>query len=78
VEQRKYGQAARILGAIEQVLITSTPNLPTTPAEYKRSVVTVRGHLGEEGFTAAWSEGQAMSLEQAVAYALADHAASNA
>jgi hypothetical protein len=26
--------------------------------------------LGEEAFAAAWAEGRAMSLEQAVAYAL--------
>jgi tetratricopeptide (TPR) repeat protein len=36
---------------------------------------TVREALGEEAFGAAWEEGRAMSLEQAIAYAL-DEAAS--
>ena len=30
----------------------------------------VRSHLGEEALLAAWAEGRAMTLEQAVAYAL--------
>ena len=30
----------------------------------------VRSQLGEEGFEEAWAEGQAMTFEQAVAYAL--------
>jgi hypothetical protein len=29
-----------------------------------------RASLGEEGFAAAWAEGEAMTLEQAIAYAL--------
>jgi hypothetical protein len=28
--------------------------------------------LGEEGFAAAWAEGRAMSLDQAISLALAD------
>jgi hypothetical protein len=30
----------------------------------------VRQQLGEDAFNAAWEKGQAMSLEQAIAYAL--------
>jgi len=33
---------------------------------------TVRAQLDERIFTAAWAEGRAMTLEQAIAYALAD------
>jgi predicted ATPase len=35
-------------------------------------VAAVRAQLGEEAFAAAWAEGRAMSMEQAIAYALED------
>jgi predicted ATPase/class 3 adenylate cyclase len=37
---------------------------------FDESVATVRAALGDEAFAAAWAEGRAMTLEQAVAYAL--------
>jgi hypothetical protein len=33
-------------------------------------MAAARAALGEEAFAAAWAEGQAMTLEEAVAYAL--------
>lgn len=39
-------------------------------AEYERSVAVARATLGDEAFEAAYAKGQAMSLEEAVAYAL--------
>jgi hypothetical protein len=36
---------------------------------YERLVAEVRAILGAEAFTMAWAEGQAMTLEQAIAYA---------
>lgn len=38
--------------------------------EYEQALASARAALGEEAFTAAWDAGQAMILEQAVAYAL--------
>jgi hypothetical protein len=38
---------------------------------YEKVVATTRAVLGEEAFTAAWTEGQALTVEQAVALALA-------
>ena len=38
--------------------------------EYEQALASARVALGEKAFTAAWAEGQAMTLEQAVAYAL--------
>jgi ATP/maltotriose-dependent transcriptional regulator MalT len=38
----------------------------------------VRAQFGAAAFTQAWAAGQAMSREQAIAYALEDHAASTA
>jgi hypothetical protein len=39
---------------------------------YERAVAAMRVALGEEGFAAAWTEGQAMPLEEAIAEALRD------
>jgi tetratricopeptide (TPR) repeat protein len=38
--------------------------------DYERDVAAVRSRLSESAFAGAWSEGKAMTLEQAVAYAL--------
>ncbi len=38
--------------------------------EYERALTDGRGQLDEATWEAAWAEGQAMSLEQAIAYAL--------
>ena len=40
------------------------------PAEYNRTVAAARSALGEEAFAAAWAEGRALSLQQAVDFAL--------
>jgi tetratricopeptide (TPR) repeat protein len=48
-------------------------NSPTPPYErdqLEKATTTARLALGEEAFNAAWSEGRAMTLEQAVAYAI--------
>jgi predicted ATPase/DNA-binding NarL/FixJ family response regulator len=45
-------------------------NTLTDPADYERAIATVRATLSEEVFATRWAEGQAMSLEQAIAYAL--------
>jgi len=42
------------------------------PAIIPDAVSTLRTTLGDEAVTAAWAEGRAMSLEQAIAYALED------
>lgn len=42
----------------------------TRPDEQAQAVATARATLGEEAFTVLWAEGQAISLEQAIAFAL--------
>jgi hypothetical protein len=37
---------------------------------YERAVATARAQLNEATFAAHWAEGQAMTLEQAIVYAL--------
>lgn len=54
------GVAARIGGL----------HFPMYRREQSRTVATIRTVLDEHSFTAAWAEGQAMTLEQAIAFAL--------
>ncbi|MBV9173532.1 MAG: hypothetical protein JOZ81_26000, partial [Chloroflexi bacterium] len=64
-------RAARLLGAAEvtreQLGVTLRPD---DPVEHQRAVAAARGRLGEKRFAAAWSAGRAMSLAQAVTYAV--------
>ncbi len=43
---------------------------PVDQPEYERSLASLRAHLGEEKFNTVWAEGRAMTMEQAMAYAL--------
>ncbi len=50
----------------------STPVPPVEQANYARWVNSVRSQLGESAFTAAWANGVTLTLEQAIAAALAE------
>jgi DNA-binding NarL/FixJ family response regulator len=39
-------------------------------SDYEGNLAVARAGLGEQSFTAAWSQGSAMTLEQAIEYAL--------
>ncbi|MGD9147722.1 MAG: protein kinase, partial [Anaerolineae bacterium] len=63
--------AARILGASEALLEAMGIVMhPVERSEIDRHVAAVREQLDGATFDAAWAEGRAMSLEQAVSYAL--------
>ena len=63
--------AARLFGAADATRAALGIVLPPgLQAQYGRDLVAARSELGEPAWTAAWSEGRAMTLEQAVAYAL--------
>jgi hypothetical protein len=65
------GRAARLFGAAEALRETIGAVVgPSDRREYDRMVTAARTALGEEALTARWTEGRAMTLEQAVAYAL--------
>ncbi len=69
--QAKPILAARLLGAAEIMRETiGTPLPPSDGAEYARQVSAAGAALGQEGLAAAWAEGRAMSLEQAIERAL--------
>jgi hypothetical protein len=60
-----------MLGAVEALLeaigavLDADDRLP-----YERSVELVRAQLGEDAFKEAWQNGRAMSMAQAIEYAL--------
>jgi tetratricopeptide (TPR) repeat protein len=69
--QERYQRAARLLavaeGSRERIGYQRTP---LRRVQYARSVAATRAALGEDAFAAAWAEGQAMAVEQAIEYAL--------
>ncbi len=71
VAQEHLRRAAKLFGAAEALRhIFDLPLSPSERAEYDRTLAAARAGLGEEAFATAWDEGQAMTLEQIIAYAL--------
>jgi predicted ATPase/DNA-binding SARP family transcriptional activator len=69
--QGDYLRSCTLLGASEQLRHTiSTPLSTAEQADYERCLSTVRANLGGEAFADLWAKGQAMTLEEAIAYAL--------
>lgn len=64
-------RAARLLGAAdvcrEQL---GVPILPVERRDYEFSVSAIQAQLDQASFNAAWTEGRAMTMEQAIAFAL--------
>jgi non-specific serine/threonine protein kinase len=73
-EQGRAERAAVLLGAAAAVLEAIGVQLPilAQQREHGRTVKQAQALLGEEAFAAFLAEGRAMSLEQAIAYALED------
>jgi predicted ATPase len=71
---RGAGQrAARLFGADEALRETlGLGILRIWSDHYHRGVAAARALLGDAAFAAAWAEGRAMTLEQAIAYALSE------
>jgi tetratricopeptide (TPR) repeat protein len=70
--QGQFIRAAKLLGAAEAILVSiAAPLLPTDQHEYDHNVAALGEQLGSGELAAAWAEGQVMSMEQAIAYALA-------
>jgi predicted ATPase/class 3 adenylate cyclase len=70
---RVHGQAARaarLLGAAQALRdAMGAPVHAARRADHERQVSATRTAIGEEAFAAAWAEGQAMTFDQALAYA---------
>jgi non-specific serine/threonine protein kinase len=70
-EQDDYERTAQLIGAVDAIQAATEAPLPLTEREaHSRMVDKTRAHLGDAAYTTARSVGQAMSLEQAIAYAL--------
>jgi predicted ATPase len=64
-------RAARLLGAAQALMDTTDVVIgPDDRVDVEHDLPTVRAQLGETSFAAAWAEGRAMTLEQAITYAL--------
>src|SRR5262249_52335651 len=74
LSEAQFERAARLLGSAEGLReAMGTPLALADRAEHDRTVAATvaaaREALGEEAFAAAWAEGQAMPLEEAIEYA---------
>jgi len=71
--QGKPEKAVRLLSAAsaQRMSIGSVID-PVDQPEYESMRTSLRAELGEEKFVVAWNEGRALTLEQAIAYALED------
>ena len=66
-------RAARLCGQVAALLAANDlAQSPINCATYDRNVAVARAQLDEPNWAAAWEEGRAMSLEQAVAYTVCD------
>lgn len=64
-------RSARLAGAAQTVREATSHALPPDQKEtHERTLAAARAALSEEAFIAAWNAGRAMTLEQAVEYAL--------
>ncbi len=69
--QKQPRRAAHLFGAAKALRAAiGVPLPPNERDRYDREVAALREALGEEAFAAAWAAGRAMTLEEAVAYAL--------
>jgi non-specific serine/threonine protein kinase len=71
--QRQARRAATLFGAQAELYEWQKFTLSLAEREeYERALASTRAALGENAFSSAWEEGQRMTLDQAVAYALGE------
>ncbi len=71
--QQQYTRATRLWGAAESLRKEiGAPIPPNEREQFDRDVTLAREALGNETFAAVWAEGRAMTLEQAITYALGE------
>ena len=71
----EYNQAARLFGAVEGLFEALGGQLPFYEfdrSDHDRCMISTQVELGAAVFAATWAEGRAMTLEQAIEYALTD------
>jgi tetratricopeptide (TPR) repeat protein len=71
VVQGKFARAAQIMAAVETQLATMVMRLlPVDKMEYERNLALLRTQLDEKILNKFWDKGKAMSLQQAISFAL--------
>jgi hypothetical protein len=65
-------RAARLTGAAQALISVIGSDQMNWGHQAASRFVGLRAQLGDARFAAAWAEGQVMTLEQAIAYALSD------
>jgi predicted ATPase/class 3 adenylate cyclase len=71
VDYNEPARAARLFGAAAALReAIGAPRPPAFRSYHERNLTAVRSRLGKEAFKKAWTEGQKMTPEQAVEYAL--------
>jgi DNA-binding CsgD family transcriptional regulator len=75
-ETTRLEKAARIWGSAE-ALLTARGDVAFDAKSIERDIATARAQLGEARFEAAWAEGQVMTINEAIDYALAVLAAAS-
>lgn len=78
VAEGEFERAARLFGAAEALTQTIKLAVLLQRSEYERNVTAVRIRMDQATFAKAWAEGRAMTLEQAIEYALETSAPSEA
>jgi hypothetical protein len=63
--------AARLLGATMRQPAYRRHSTVPGAVQARKDAAALRASLGEEAFAAAWAEGESMSFDEALAYALA-------
>jgi hypothetical protein len=61
---RLFGAAAALLDSVRATLA------PADRSDYERAVAALRAQMGTQEFAAAWADGQVLTEEQAIAYAI--------
>ncbi len=73
VAQGRMKRAARLCGAAAALRVDrGWPLPPAKRVEHDRTVAAARAALGEDAFTAAWAEGHALPLAEAIRDTLGD------
>jgi non-specific serine/threonine protein kinase len=70
ISRDAYRTAVRLLGAVGPGPALSLRLSPDDRRAYEESIVAAQAAMGGDVFAAAWAEGQAMTLDQAVTHAL--------
>ena len=72
--RNKMERAARLFGAAEALYTPLRFEMSARErADHDAAIASARAELGEEAFAKVWAEGQEMTLERAVAYALEEN-----